>query len=218
MGFGVTGTRETEGHTVTDTYTGPGEFLTITREKSAEVVGRHLLRYQTAVRLSNVMGGRWLDCACGTGYGWDVIESVDPDSCVGIDRSAEAIDSAIAQFAGDHREWGCWDIERAGDWMPIYGPFDVILSLETIEHLAPGTQDIWIEAAADGLTSGGVFVLACPIGNDGPSDYNRYHLHEPSIDGLNALLSRHFKSVEIETEDYVDTGGHEAVQAFAVCR
>ena len=221
---------------MTDTYTGPGEFLAITMDSNCgndwAKVKRHVDRYMTAVSQACSwvgMGGRWLDCACGSGYGSQVVRFAQPDFYVGIDQSGAAIDHARRSYGfmrGD-----CADpsptstpaflaqrIEDAGEWLPMCDLFDVILSLETIEHLTPDIQDYWVKAAASGLVSGGVFVLACPIGNDGPSEYNRYHLHEPSLDGLDALLSRYFKSVEIETEAYVDTGGRDAIQAFAVCR
>lgn len=219
---------------MTDIYTGPGEFLTIGMDEDYSSLRvesikaeRHVDRYRKAVDLSGWgrsgdpmagthMAGRWLDCACGSGYGVEMI--VSPWKYVGVDRNPAAIDRALENFSMSGRRFFCADIGCAEYWMPTHGPFDVILSLETIEHLCPAVQDIWVEAAAGGLTDNGVFVLACPIGNDGPSEYNRYHLHEPSLDGLNTLLSRHFKSVEIETEPYIDTAGRDAIQAFAVCR
>lgn len=207
---------------MTDTYTGPGEFLTITPKKDSAVVERHKERYRKAVRLSEVTGGHWLDCACGTGYGWPIIEEAKPRTYTGIDSNPIAIHYAKESFgweAGWDPDSFIWlDIENADEWMIDVGPFHVILSLETLEHLTPDVQESWIRDAAGGLTDGGVFILACPIGNDGPSEYNRYHRHEPSVNGLDELLSRHFKSVEIETEAYVDTGDRDAIQAFAVCR
>lgn len=199
---------------MTDTYTGPGEFLTITEEKSDATVNRHKRRYQRSQELAGREDGGWLDCACGTGYGSQVIAY---QSYTGIDRSWEAIQYAHRNFGSPSARFFCADIRQVCDfglW------FDVILSLETLEHLSIELQQRWIMSVASGLlTPGrGVFIVACPIGNDGPSDYNRYHLHEPSMDGLNALLSRHFTTVEIETEPYVDTAGRDAIQAFAVCR
>ena len=219
-----------------DTYTGPGEFMTITPAKDDWAkVERHVTRYLTAVGLAGRTGGRWLDCACGSGYGSHIVGLACPDSYLGIDQNDSAISQASRSYGLMSGRWsaGPWMSASAGPGMPTFlhmkiedvrewwldfGLYDVVLSLETIEHLTPAVQDTWVEAVAGGLTDDGVFILACPIGNDGPSTYNRYHLHEPSLEGLNALLSRHFKSVEIETEPYVDTGGRDAVQAFAVCR
>lgn len=213
---------------MTDTYTGPGEFLTITEDKEPETVRRHVERYRKAAQVVWDMGycdhvRRWLDCACGTGYGSRLLRrssraAFDTDRYIGVDRSRDAINIADA---ANHFTWARFirgDISLVQCWLPALGQFDVILSLETIEHLTLDIQALWIAETSQALRTGGVFVLACPIGNDGPSSYNRYHLHEPSLDGLNSLLSRHFTSVEIETEEYVDTGGHDAVQAFAVCR
>ena len=208
------------------TYTGPGEFLTITGDNNPDTVRRHEARYIRAIRLAGKIGTRWLDCACGTGYGVKLIAQhvgEDPDipnmDIWGVDGNLDAIDYARSNYAALY--YGVFrnlDIKHASEWLDWMRPFDVILSLETLEHLTPDVQESWVKAAAAGLANDGVFVIACPIGNDGPSSYNRYHLHEPSLDGLNALLSGHFKSVEIETEEYVDTGGRDAIQAFAVCR
>ena len=211
---------------MTDAYTGPGEFLTVTLDSNGVndwgKVKRHVDRYMEAVTKANEfngMGGRWLDCACGSGYGSQIVAFAQPSFYLGADRSPQAIDHARTHFSSTWARFARVEIDYAeDDWVAVAGPFDVILSIETLEHLMPDVQESWVEAAADGLTSDGVFIVACPIGNDGPSEYNRYHLHEPSLDGLNALLSSHFKSVEIETEPYVDTGGCDAVQAFAVCR
>lgn len=204
---------------MTDTYTGPSEFLTITDDKDPVTVERHKRRYERAVGLVGRTGGRWLDCACGSGYGSRIIAAAEPSEYWGIDRSTDAIAQARHNL-GTLKGCCFWDldIKDAAHWMAYLRPFDVILSLETLEHLEPDVQESWVKAAAFGLDRGGVLILACPIGNDGPSSYNRYHLHEPSLDGLNALLSRHFTTVAIETEAYVDTGGRDAVQAFAVCQ
>lgn len=207
-----------------DEYAGPGEFLTITAGKDPATVERHKDRYIRALHATGIpfggFRGIWLDCACGTGYGAQLIRAFSgtPSRYIGVDRSRDAINEAISHNRYKWARFIRGDLTEVDSWLPALGQFDVILSLETLEHLAPGVQDLWVCEARQALNTDGVFIVACPIGNDGPSSYNRYHLHEPSLDGLNALLSRHFKSVEIETEGYVDTGGHEAVQAFAVCR
>ena len=207
---------------MTDLYTGPGEFLTITDDKDRSVVERHRDRYMKAVQVVEFGAERlrWLDCACGTGYGAMIVKAFHGEThvYVGVDRSAEAIDYARRESRYLRTGYIRADLTRVDSWLPRLGQFDVILSIETLEHLSRGWQEIWIGEAAKALTSDGVFVLACPIGNDGPSDYNAYHVHEPSLDALDTMLARHFKSVSIETEAYVDSGGRDSVQAFAVCR
>ena len=204
-----------------DEYTGPGEFLTITADKDPAVIKRHEQRYRKAVQSAGVEHGwgRWLDCACGTGYGALQVEAWTRTSeYIGVDRSREAINAAIDSVSWEGARFIRGDLTEVDSWLPALGQFDVILSLETLEHLARDVQDLWICEAHQALNTDGVFIVACPIGNDGPSEYNRYHLHELSVKGLMHLLTRYFKYVQIETEDYIDTGGRDAVQAFAVCR
>jgi 2-polyprenyl-3-methyl-5-hydroxy-6-metoxy-1,4-benzoquinol methylase len=103
-----------------------------------------------------------------------------------------------------------------GRW-PVFiraGEFDVIVSIETLEHLPD--QDTFVAECRTHLAPGGVLVLACPIG-DGPSETNPWHIHEPTEAELRALLAEHFAHVELTTENYESTSGP-AVQAWAVCR
>ena len=208
---------------MTDPYTGPGEFLTITDDKDRGVVERHRARYMKAALTVGYRNHRrrWLDCACGTGYGAGIIRTYRGENIeyIGVDRSQAAINHAIGESRYDSARYVRGDITDAYIWLPMLGQFDVILSIETLEHLPyPRAQDVWVREASKALVTDGVFVLACPIGDDGPSDYNRYHLHEPSLDGLDTMLARHFRSRSIETEVYIDSGGRDSVQAFAVCR
>ncbi len=205
-------------------YSGPGEYLTITPEKDPGVVRRHVERYEKAVRLitdSRGVGGRWLDCACGTGYGSKVIMDLGgAEEYWGIDRNAVAISLARRHFGNRTETGGRFmqaNIKAVEHWLPSLGPFDAILSIETLEHLPINLQTMWIRVASRNLTQDGMMVIACPIGRDGPSDYNRYHLFEPTLLTLGCLLDSMFEYVAIEALGYVDTGGKEAMQALAVC-
>ena len=203
-------------------YTGPGEYLTITPEKDPSIVARHVERYETAVALvtnQRGLGGRWLDCACGTGYGSKAVLDVGEEYW-GVDRNAQAI-AAARQSYGVGTKTGARfmqvDIRAVRRWLPGLGPFDAILSIETLEHLPCELQALWIAVAARNLTADGVMIVACPLGQDVKSEYNRYHVFEPTLCTLGLLLGSAFERVSIKTQTYVDTADHGAVQAMAVC-
>jgi len=179
----------------------------LTGEEAPEVIARHVARYTRAVTLAGSHGGIWWDVACGTGYGSVLLPG---ERVYGFDRSALPPDAATDALA---LTFICADIAKAG-WSTEAPDPDVVVCIETLEHLDRYEQDGLVASIAARLNPDGVFVLACPIG-DGPSATNRWHLHEPTEPGLRLLLERHFVDVSIEVEGYESTSGP-AVQAWAV--
>lgn len=185
--------------------------------KDPDVTGRHVARYLKAINDAGRTGGVWVDFACGSGYGTNLISDV-ANFTVGMDRDELAIDYARSWHGGDGRIYhvadhkSCWELLAQWQLQP-----DVIVSVETIEHMDVLDQIEWVRAAGEHLGPRGVFVLQCPIGS-GPSEVNPWHLYEPSEAELDHLLHEHFRSVTIEMEEYVSTAGVTATQAFAVCR
>lgn len=88
---------------------------------------RHIERY---AMLRQWLWGNVIDVSCGCGYGTHLV-SKNPDvkSIVGVDISDEAIKWANEQFATDKCKFVKSSIEKYNK------PADVMLSIETIEHL-----------------------------------------------------------------------------------
>lgn len=195
----------------------PGERLylhddpdsAITANTNEAVRERHLARYRWAAR-SAPAGGLWLDFACGSGYGTEMLGLV-ADHVIGGDISMPAIEYARRHHSGEFHVSTTFDI-----WNYAPEP-DVVVSIETLEHLPLDGQRTWIGSVAEHLAPSGTFLVACPIGVDAPSAVNPFHLHEPSLSALDELLRGHFSDVEITTQSYLSTSGP-AVQALAVCR
>src|SRR5688572_16128198 len=91
----------------------------------------HLDRYRFAAQ--RVKGKRVLDCACGTGYGVQVLrESGDARFVVGVDIEDKAIHYACQKHRVDSTAFIC----SSGDRLPLAGnSVDMITSFETIEHV-----------------------------------------------------------------------------------
>ncbi len=143
----------------------------------------HIERYEFAARKAH--GARSiLDMACGVGYGSRLLKDLVPDATVtGVDCSASAIDYANARYAGEGLNFVLADamtFEAA--------TFDIVTSLETIEHL-PDPQTFIGRIAAKLLRPGGLFVGSVPVT---PSmDANPHHLQDFTARSFRDLLKAH---------------------------
>jgi 2-polyprenyl-3-methyl-5-hydroxy-6-metoxy-1,4-benzoquinol methylase len=185
----------------------PGERLYLETETNTDVAARHVNRYKHAIELAGITGGRWVDFACGSGYGTAMIAEV-ADSVIGIDASADAVQYARDRYPGCTFWWGA----LAGLRDALARGVDIVVCIETLEHLPPFEQRSLVRLVKD---SGAKLVLACPIG-DGPNPANPWHVHEPTEPELRELLAV-FGSRTLETEEYESTSGP-AVQAWAVAQ
>lgn len=100
-----------------------------------------------------------LDMACGEGYGSRLLAQWGARRVVGVDISATAIDQAQRLFASDTVEFR----REAADTIDsalTSGTFDLIVSLETIEHVPDPVA--LLESFKRLLKPGGVMVISCP--------------------------------------------------------
>ena len=135
----------------------------------AETYRLHLERYEFAARF--VSGGRVLDCACGVGYGSDLLSKAGSAEQVvmGVDIDPAAVAYADANYRAERVSFTCADgTQFAAE------PFDTIVSFETIEHV-PDPEAL-IDNVARLLKPGGKLIASVPVT---PSvDVNPYHLHD----------------------------------------
>jgi 2-polyprenyl-3-methyl-5-hydroxy-6-metoxy-1,4-benzoquinol methylase len=100
-------------------------------------------------------GKRVLDIGCGTGAMVRAIKAAGAREVVGIDYAQTAIDAATMQGIPDgvtFRTAEVTDLPRE--------PFDVIVSLGTMEHM--DDPEIFLGNAATLLGDGGVVLITCP--------------------------------------------------------
>ena len=154
---------------------------------AGEIAHEHWHRYAFARRW--VDGKRVLDVACGEGYG-SALLSQAAAQVVGVDIAEEAVAHARAAYASrpnlrfEHGSATALPLPDAS--------VDVVVSFETIEHLAGPDQPRMLAEIARVLTADGVLVLSAP----NPVEYsqatgyrNPFHLHEPEREELDALLA-----------------------------
>ena len=133
-----------------------------------EVLELHLARYQFATRF--VSGRRVLDLACGAGYGSALLAEAGATVVVGVDRSPETILYARSRYARPGVEF----VEADAMAFAHPEPFDVAVSLETIEHLPD--PESFVARLVAAVRPGGHVVASVPTTYS--TDVNPFHLHD----------------------------------------
>lgn len=91
------------------------------------LIRRHIERYALVRQYAF---GRVIDAACGVGYGtYLVSKNPDVEEIVGVDCDKETIKFAKENYEGGKISFECKTFDQMDE------EFDVMLSLETIEHL-----------------------------------------------------------------------------------
>jgi len=156
-----------------------------------DVDSTHLMRYRFAARW--VAGRDVLDAACGIGYGSALLREAGAKSVHGVDVDAGVIETAQATYAREGLSFEQRDV------LKIEGQFDVVVSIETIEHLPEGEP--WAERIARRLLRpGGVAIISTRVRHGGSLEDtpdNPFHTREWSAPEFEALLRRFFGSVEM---------------------
>ncbi|BAL26055.1 hypothetical protein AZKH_3771 [Azoarcus sp. KH32C] len=134
-------------------------------------------------------GRRVLDLACGEGYGSRLMRDWGAVEVVGVDVSQESIEAAQHRFGREGIRYLCGEAESV-DALLGGEQFDLIISLETIEHLKDPVA--YLHALTRLRAPGGVILISCP--NDWwyyPTDGERnpYHVRKYAFDEFMALVT-----------------------------
>jgi len=178
----------------------------------------HLHRFAVCRELTR--GKVVLDIASGAGIG-SAIFAQTAERVVGIDIDRASIEAARARFAAISNltfTVGSCSAIPARD-----ASFDVVISLETIEHI--GEQEQFLSEVRRVLKPDGVFVVSTPdrrVYSVLPNFKNPFHVKELEPDEFRALLAAFFPAVEIYgqrlgTASFL-TGHHADAPAYASFR
>lgn len=151
----------------------------------------HRQRYQFACEFMKPFQNlNILDAACGVGYGtFDLAAQVAASKVIGIDRSDEALSIANKIFSGDKIRFlkdNCHTLAAASE----FGPFDMVVSFETLEHLPEPEQ--FLKSCHCNLKPGGMLIISTPnksVSSPDTLDW-QYHEREYMAAELVAMLSK----------------------------
>ncbi|WP_084544785.1 glycosyltransferase [Derxia gummosa] len=154
----------------------------------------HLHRY--AVCSALVAGKRVLDIASGEGYGSALLSRTAASVC-GVDIAGEAVLHARGRYGASRPNLQFMQGSATAIPFPA-AEFDVVVSFETLEHLAE--QDEMLAEIRRVLKPGGLLVISTPdratyAETDG--GHNEFHVRELSEAEFGQLLGRHFPHVAL---------------------
>ena len=160
-------------------------------EETGEIRLEHLHRYVVALEL--VAGKDVLDIASGEGYGAFLLSN-SARSVLGIDVSEEAVGHARTVYKA-HENLQFLQGNAAEISLPDQS-FDVVVSFETIEHLAEQAE--MISEIRRVLRRDGVLIISSPnrpVYSGGTPKANPFHIKELDFRELDALLRTQFDAI-----------------------
>ncbi|WP_238651032.1 glycosyltransferase [Paenibacillus piscarius] len=165
-------------------------FIPQLSDKQTEL--EHLQRYFAIAPL--VEGKVVLDAACGEGYGSNILSKY-ADRVYGIDLSKEAIQLAKIKYS----QSGIHFIE--GSIVDLKIPdhsIDILVSLETIEHVDEEAQNKFMKEIQRVLKDDGFLIMSTPDKywySDIPNHNNPFHVKEFYEHEYRAFLENYFPNV-----------------------
>ena len=176
---------------------------------------RHFSRYFNVIKLIDTLGRgeRWLDCACGSGYGTHLLSEFC-DEITGFDIDSEAIAYARRRYETEN----CIFASEPAEILPNH--YDCIISIETIEHVSRNEAGELLQLMKNWLKETGVLAITTPIvPTSNPNPSNPYHLYEYDMEEFCDLLKQSGFHIEhIETERVTFTDNETKDQAMFRCK
>jgi SAM-dependent methyltransferase len=168
-------------------------------EKLEQIKPNHRQRYGFAISEIERLFGKdaelnILDAACGVGYGTMMLAQAFPNSTVvGIDIFPGAIEAATRAYKQDNNEFAVLDLAKEEDWEYARDHFDVIVSIETIEHV-PDADSLIKRYASSAHTLVGSVPNEDIVPFD--KDTHPFHFRHYTKDEFDELLKRHDLHIE----------------------
>lgn len=165
----------------------------------------HLGRYFYAMqKLKITKNDEVFDVSCGQGYGSYNL-ALNAKMVWASDINFEYIKKAKENFKLNNLCFLDCPENNIDKDFGIPNDLDKIICLETIEHLESIDKIyLFLERLFDALNEKGQIFLSFPIGKNRPSEYNKFHLCEPSIESIYDFMKIYFNRIEFEVNKFVN--------------
>jgi SAM-dependent methyltransferase len=153
----------------------------------------HVYRYAFACQF--VKGKRVLDIACGEGYGAAALQEFGAAQVIGVDISESVCIHARSKYGLDARPGIAEQIPLAD------GSVEVIVSFETIEHVADTSR--FLDECFRILVPGGALIISTPnkgVYNSRRGVQNPYHCSEMTPEDFASALNARFLDIRFYTQ------------------
>jgi SAM-dependent methyltransferase len=178
-------------------------------ETSPGILAVHLKRYDFARPIARSRDV--LDAACGVGYGSAYL-AAESAHVTGIDVDADTVAYARSRYSALNVEFHQMDATALT--FPD-SSFDVVVSFETLEHVAD--PDAAIREAARVLRVGGAYVASTPcVEETTHTPKNPFHMVEYSPDDFGTLLRSAFREVSLYGQHRLQTRRHRVLRRLDV--
>jgi len=163
------------------------ERLVLGQKQNNIIIDEHLIRYEFAKQFA--AGKKVIDIACGSGYGAKILADGGAREVIGIDTDGTAIEMAIKNYSQAKVAYQQGNAES----FQIDGEAaDLIVSFETIEHLA--NQDDFLKNLKRNLKQDGYLIISTP-NRDISKNKNPFHVKELNQEEFIAILQKYFQQV-----------------------
>jgi len=163
----------------------------------SEIDIEHHQRYLSIREL--VQGRVVVDAASGAGYGAAILAE-SAASVLGIDISPGTVRFAAETYRRDNLRYVAGSVTA----LPLADrSVDVLVSFETVEHVAEPDQHAFLRECRRVLKPDGLLVISTPdkaVYSDRPRYQNEYHLKEFYLDEFTAFLSSSFRNVVLSRQ------------------
>jgi 2-polyprenyl-3-methyl-5-hydroxy-6-metoxy-1,4-benzoquinol methylase len=152
-----------------------------------------LSRYKLAARLA-CKGKRVLELGCSEGLGAAILGE-HAASYTGVDLDGEAIEVAKRNFPQHSFVHDSFIHDSSTPEGARYGEFDVVVSMDVIEHIEPPREPLFFDAVLRNLQPDGMAVIGTPNITSAPyasAMSNAGHVNLFSADRLDAAMRQRF--------------------------
>ena len=165
---------------------------------TSQILAAHLHRYFSVLDL--VRGRRVLDISCGEGYGAALMRRSGAADVTGADVDIEIVARANRVYG---RDGIAFEVADARNVLPFdTASFDVVVSFETIEHIAE--HDTFLAELKRVLTPAGTLVISTPdAALSDPEAPNPFHAKELTEGEFLHLIRQHFTHVAAHHQGYL---------------